>query len=332
MVHINNKFVILLKKLRRLVKICEVFDNCIFLIINYILINTGLIRRRLITVRRGNCKVRLSYGMVSRIINLYARGFLRDFRCINDTLVINNVQIADIDLDTTGWAKVLGYKEINGVWVKDNIKFVRMRDSIIKVFELGEYEDIDVKGKVVIDVGAYVGESAIYFILRGGAERVYAIEPHPGAFREMLENIKLNEMQDKIVPINVALGKTEACIGKNGFTENIDETQWTYYSSVITNINNTNNCIKVMPLRDIIFNYKIKEAVLKMDCEGCEYDVLFSDYDVIKNTVTELIMEYHRHHDYSLTILMNLLNNDYECVKIKGGNKDVGIIHCRRKR
>jgi 23S rRNA G2069 N7-methylase RlmK/C1962 C5-methylase RlmI len=43
-----------------------------------------------------------------------------------------------------------------------------MKESILAIFEYGGwYEDLNVKGKVVIDVGAYIGDSAIYFALRG---------------------------------------------------------------------------------------------------------------------------------------------------------------------
>jgi tRNA G37 N-methylase Trm5 len=34
---------------------------------------------------------------------------------------------------------------------------------------------------------------------------VYAIESHPDAYNEMLENIKLNNMEDKIIPINIRI-------------------------------------------------------------------------------------------------------------------------------
>jgi len=51
---------------------------------------------------------------------------------------------------------------------------------------------LDVKGKVVIDVGAYIGDSAIYFALKG-ARKVIALESHPGTFAEMLDNIKAKQ-------------------------------------------------------------------------------------------------------------------------------------------
>ncbi len=39
-----------------------------------------------------------------------------------------------------------------------------MRESILAIFEYGDwYEDLNVRGRVVVDVGAYIGDSAIYF-------------------------------------------------------------------------------------------------------------------------------------------------------------------------
>jgi len=60
------------------------------------------------------------------------------------------------------------------------------------------------KNKSVLDIGAFIGDSAIYFILKG-AKKVYTIEPHPDAYNEMLENIKLNNMDEKIIPINIGI-------------------------------------------------------------------------------------------------------------------------------
>jgi FkbM family methyltransferase len=38
----------------------------------------------------------------------------------------------------------------------------------------------------VINIGAFVGDSTIYFAVKG-AKRIIAIEPHPKAFEELLE-------------------------------------------------------------------------------------------------------------------------------------------------
>ncbi len=57
------------------------------------------------------------------------------------------------------------------------MKFKQIYRSIYDVFDCGEYGVLDVSGKVVIDVGASIGDSAIYFALKG-ARKVIAIEPH----------------------------------------------------------------------------------------------------------------------------------------------------------
>jgi len=45
------------------------------------------------------------------------------------------------------------------------------------------------QSKSVVDIGAFVGDTAIYFAIKG-AEKVIAIEPHPGAYEELAENIE----------------------------------------------------------------------------------------------------------------------------------------------
>ena len=72
-----------------------------------------------------------------------------------------------------------------------------MRWPILEVFDFGSFEGIDVNNRGVVDVGAFVVGSAIYFAFRG-ARRVIAVEPHPGAFAEMLDNIRLNNLESVI--------------------------------------------------------------------------------------------------------------------------------------
>lgn len=64
---------------------------------------------------------------------------------------------------------------------------------------------MDVKNKSVVDIGAFAGDTAIYFAIKG-AKKVIAIEPHPGAYEELVENIRINGLERKIVPLNMAVG------------------------------------------------------------------------------------------------------------------------------
>ena len=64
-------------------------------------------------------------------------------------------------------------------------------------FILQQYNWFDVKGKNVVDIGANIGDTAIYFALKG-AKHVYAFEPYPYSYNLAIKNTKLNSLQEKI--------------------------------------------------------------------------------------------------------------------------------------
>jgi len=182
---------------------------------------------------------------------------------------------------------------------------------------------LNVKGKMVIDVGAFVGDSAIYFVLKG-ARRVIAIEPHPGAFAEMLDNIRLNNLESVIIPVNAGLASKpgKVCVGD----ADVSDTLVTYHR--------TGDCLNTIPvvaLGELINRFSIGpgDTVLKMDCEGCEFDIILNDYEHVR-LFRELILEYHSYAvNKPVSDLLNMLSRDYEC-EMKGNNNQ-GIMHCIRK-
>jgi FkbM family methyltransferase len=206
---------------------------------------------------------------------------------------------------------------VNRFWFKNGIKFRRMYYTIFEIFIHGEYDSLDVKDRDVIDVGAFVGDSAIYFALKG-AKRVIAVEPHPGAFAEMLENIKLNKMENIIIPVNAGLASKsgKVCV----------DTKSAYHG-----LGDCINAVSAVMLGELISRFGVDpgNAVLKMDCEGCEYDVILNDYEHIR-MFKELVFEYHPYIvNKPLDDLLNMLSRDFGCVKIKD-KKKVGIVHCIR--
>ena len=67
------------------------------------------------------------------------------------------------------------------------------------------------RNRIVVDVGAGYGETTIYFILNG-AKHVVAVKPCPEEFKELLENLKLNNAVNRVTPINVALASRHSRI------------------------------------------------------------------------------------------------------------------------
>jgi FkbM family methyltransferase len=318
-----------LTKVRRALASRYLFDNWLSLLIRYALTRLGFNVR--LMARVGDCTFELSpetFKKLVRIVSRFSRGFIKSIECVNGRLLVNGVEVNRIDgliRDTETWAKVLGwdYDTVNGFWFKGNAKFRHMRSTILEIFDYGEYVLLDVKGKDIVDVGAFIGDSAVYFVLKG-ARRVVAVEPHPGAFAEMLENIKLNNLEGVIIPVHAGLTSKpgKICIENIG----VETTSSTYHRP-----GDCANAVPAVTLGELIsrFNLDVGNAVLKMDCEGCEFDVILNDYEHVR-LFRELIFEYHSYAvNKPVNDILRVLDRDYKC-KMKGNNNR-GIMHCIKK-
>ncbi len=129
-----------------------------------------------------------------------------------------------------------------------------------------QYKWLDVKGSDVVDIGASVGDTAIYFALKG-AKHVYGFELDRERAALATKNAKLNGFNN-IKITNAGCGKPGKI--KFGGGEAIIES-----------------------LDRIVEVYKLKDAVLKMDCEGCEYYSLLNASDKTLGSFKQIMLEYH---------------------------------------
>jgi len=144
-----------------------------------------------------------------------------------------------------------------------------------------EYSFLQVKDKDVIDVGMNIGDSAIYFTLNG-AKRIIGLEPYPYAFSYAEKNIKLNKLNNVIL-LNAGYGKDAKILVD-------DKKISTGGSSLISS--NSGKEIPIYSMKTLFQMYKIKNAIVKMDCEGCEYALLEEDDETLKN-IDMIQIEYH---------------------------------------
>ena len=79
----------------------------------------------------------------------------------------------------------------------DDMKFIGgiSNGDLLAIFVEKEYDILSVKDKIVVDIGANIGDSSIYFVKRG-ARKVYAIEPNQELYQLAKKNISLNSMSD----------------------------------------------------------------------------------------------------------------------------------------
>ena len=73
-------------------------------------------------------------------------------------------------------------------------------------------------GFVFVDVGANTGAYSLIAGSRG--VKTFAFEPHPATFRRLVENIELNELQNRVTPLSRLLSSKTGVIG---FTPSSEE-------------------------------------------------------------------------------------------------------------
>ena len=185
-----------------------------------------------------------------------------------------------------------------------------------EVFVEQQWRFLNVHNKVVIDVGTYIGDSAIYFALRG-VRKVICYEPHPILYRYLIENVKLNKFEDRIQVFNYAVASRE------GFVEiKIPEGNLLAGSrAVLTPHKGARYHLKVKAVK-----LPLEGDVLKMDCEGCEYDILLN-INPRKLPFSEIGLEYH---GSPKPLIKHLKQGGYR-VKIMKRGRGIGIMYAFRR-
>jgi len=155
--------------------------------------------------------------------------------------------------------------------------------DMVGVFAYERYARLSVKNRTVIDVGAAIGDSAIYFALND-AKKIIAIEPYIENVKIMGKNIILNDFSKKIFVIQAVLSNKEGKAIIDGDLSGPGN------RTLISKKNGST--VPAITLKNIIPDND-ENLVLKMDCEGSEYSIILNTDKKILRKFTQIIMEYH---------------------------------------
>jgi len=197
----------------------------------------------------------------------------------------------------------------------------------LETFVLGDYEVPEalsgLKGRDVIDVGASVGDSALYFVLNG-ARKVIAIEPLPNVAKCAEENLKLNGVTDEVKLINAALGSGPVSV----------PCDYDLWSSIGFSTLSTGGPCKVpgVTLGDLL-NMVDDPYLLKMDCEGCEAQVILGPEREKLRAFEHIIFETHPFITgvSNDKLLLSLKELGFECRPHRALDPKLGqnVYHCK---
>ena len=143
---------------------------------------------------------------------------------------------------------------------------------------LWEFEDMGFllhflrSSDLFIDIGANVG---VYTVLAAGevGARTIAIEPIPATFAYLLQNISINEIQDRVTAQNIGLGAEQGTVR---FTESLDTVNH------VATAGEPNTIEVAVNKLDAIARDK-PPALLKIDVEGFETEVINGGEETLRS-------------------------------------------------
>ena len=161
-----------------------------------------------------------------------------------------------------------------------------------KIGEYGEKLQLN-RGDNIIDCGAYTGDTAALYMDRLDSDcKVFAIEPFQENYEKMVQRIRENEWQNKIIPYNYAIGNEKGTAHINYEKDTFDMAM-----NITKQVGSKHQTVEVESLDNLFATQKIN--YIKMDIEGEERAALEGARRVVEvNAPKMMISAYHKIEDF----------------------------------
>ncbi len=143
------------------------------------------------------------------------------------------------------------------------------------------------KDDIVIDIGAHIGFFTVFAAWYSKKGIVYSFEPEPENFNLLKYNVKINKLKNvKLFNYGVA---RESC-EKRLYISNFNKTA---HSIEIKEDQKNYITVRLESLSKILDRIKKPIDFLKIDCEGCEYEILINLDRKYFEKIKKIVLEYH---------------------------------------
>lgn len=208
--------------------------------------------------------------------------------------------------------------------IRFNNKIIRLNvhnydnlQVIEEIFINQLYDFHSLEKYVVCDVGMNIGIASLYFACFDNVEKVYGYEPFLQTFERAKENISLNrELGGKIEVFNYGLGNRnewiEVPLPADGFLGG--STSAAFIDELPDELKKGNIKVEIkdicQSIRQIKMAHPASNIILKLDCEGAEYEILEELEN--KNMINEVAVYMLEFHFKGKKILQDILmKNNY---------------------
>jgi FkbM family methyltransferase len=180
------------------------------------------------------------------------------------------------------------------------------------IFEQREYElPYPENVETIVDAGAYIGLSALYYHQRYPKARIISLEPDLANFSVLTRNVA---HIPNITPLNMALWSedTKLCMDDPGLDE------WALRTS--PSANDSQNLVSAISLDSLIRAHRIKQVdILKVDIESAEKEV-FADPSAWVERVRSVAIELHDRYLEGCTEVVDKALSDFPYRETRGEN------------
>lgn len=145
--------------------------------------------------------------------------------------------------------------------------------------------------RTIVDVGAHVGIFSMWAASRFPEARVLAVEPASEAFECLQLNIERNGLTN-VEPVRAAVGSTarRAMLYRRGFAAANTLYVRDNYGSRFEPLER----VEVIPLGELFARFLVESCdLLKVDCEGAEYELLLGAAADELRRIRRIAIEYH---------------------------------------
>lgn len=169
---------------------------------------------------------------------------------------------------------------------------------------MGGIYEMPVKNEKVVDIGAFYGETAIYFSKMGASE-VFAYEPFKSE-SFILNNAKLNNCNN-IKSYRMAVSNKDGFLSCDSDFENCGETR-IYYAE------NPEKKLNTISLQSIVEKHQIENGCLKIDTEGSEFEIINGAPIETLRKFKQMVIEVHNYFGDIDEILKKLTYSGFDVV------------------
>jgi len=146
-------------------------------------------------------------------------------------------------------------------------------------------------GWTVIDIGAGIGDFSIYVAYGKPKTTIFAYEPFIESFELLNENLRLNNIKN-VNPFQIAIWSAYGELLLDD--SNGEPLQITSNKSNLDGENWQKKIVQSKSLLAILEEHALEKVdLLKLDCEGAEYDVLMKAPSAVFDKIERITMEYH---------------------------------------